>query len=72
MGYLVESGSVATDYAINAEQTDLAIMTAYNGKCCVEIKVTGATAHGSSPHLGINAIERAAKLIQTSARSGPR
>lgn len=70
MGYLVESGSVAADYAINAEQTDLAIMTAYKGNCWIEVKVTGATAHGSTPHLGINAIEKAAKVIQTIASIG--
>jgi len=70
MGYLVESGSVAADCAINAEQTDLAIMTAYKGNCCIEVKVTGATAHGSTPELGINAIEKAAKVIQTIASIG--
>lgn len=70
MGYLVESGAVKADYAINAEQTDLAIMTAYKGNCWIEVKVTGATAHGSMPHLGINAIEKAAKVIQTIASIG--
>jgi acetylornithine deacetylase/succinyl-diaminopimelate desuccinylase family protein len=70
MGYLVESGSVKVDYAINAEQTDLAIMTAYKGNCWIEVKVTGATAHGSTPHLGVNAIEKAAKVIQTIASLG--
>jgi len=70
MGYLVESGAVKADYAINAEQTDLAIMTAYKGNCWIEVKVTGATAHGSTPHLGVNAIEKAAKLVQTLAALG--
>lgn len=65
MGFLVESGSVKADYAINAEQTDLDIKTAYKGNCWIEVKVTGSTAHGSTPHLGINAIEKAAKVIET-------
>ncbi|MCR4398681.1 MAG: M20/M25/M40 family metallo-hydrolase, partial [Firmicutes bacterium] len=60
-----ESGAVKADYAINAEQTGLEIKTAYKGNCWIEVKVTGRTAHGSTPELGVNAIEKAAKVIQT-------
>ena len=29
----------------------------------MEVKVKGVTAHGSKPHLGVNAVVNAAKLI---------
>lgn len=70
MGFLVESGAVKADYAINAEQTELEIKTAYKGNCWIEVKVIGQTAHGSTPHLGVNAIEKAAKIIETLSNVG--
>lgn len=70
MKFLVESGAVKADYFINAEQTGIEIMTAYKGNCWIEVKVSGVAAHGSTPHLGVNAIEKAAKIIETIGRIG--
>jgi succinyl-diaminopimelate desuccinylase len=40
------------------EPTDLEVMRAHRGILWLEITTTGKTAHGSMPHLGINAIEK--------------
>lgn len=70
MGYLVESGALTADAVINAEQTGLEIKTAYKGNCWLRVSVHGRTAHGSTPEQGVNAIHKAADLIQTLYRHG--
>lgn len=65
MRYLVESGALAADAAINAEQTGLEIKTAYKGNCWLRVIVYGKTAHGSTPEQGVNAIHKATGVIQT-------
>jgi acetylornithine deacetylase/succinyl-diaminopimelate desuccinylase-like protein len=52
MGFLVESGSVKADFAINAEQTDLAIMTAYKGNCWVQTIASIGMTYETDPVLG--------------------
>jgi succinyl-diaminopimelate desuccinylase len=64
MGYLVESGALAADAVINAEQTGLEVKTAYKGNCWLRVVVHGRTAHGSTPEQGVNAIHKAAGVIQ--------
>ena len=46
-----------------AEPTNLKIGVGEKGVLWVKLKITGKAAHGSMPHEGINAIERALKII---------
>jgi len=43
------------DAAIVGEPTELAIGTAHRGFVWTEVTVTGVAAHGSRPHLGVDA-----------------
>ena len=70
MVYVVESGSVNVDYFINAEQTNMKAMTGYKGNCWLKVTVKGSPAHGSTPHLGINAIEKASEVIDIIKKTG--
>lgn len=45
------------------EPTNFDIITAHRGVLWLKITTTGQTAHGSTPHLGINAIESARKML---------
>ena len=51
------------EFVVVGEPTDLQVAIAEKGTLWVKIKVEGKSAHGSTPHLGISAIETAAKLI---------
>ncbi len=51
------------DAVIVAEPTELAIGIAHRGFIWVEIDVLGKAAHGSRPHLGVDAIFRTAPVI---------
>ncbi|MBY8999820.1 MAG: M20 family metallopeptidase [Candidatus Heimdallarchaeota archaeon] len=51
------------EFVVIGEPTDLQVAIAEKGTLWVKIKVEGKSAHGSTPHLGINAIETAAKII---------
>jgi succinyl-diaminopimelate desuccinylase len=50
-------------FVVIGEPTELQVGVAEKGTLWVVIKIRGESAHGSTPHLGINAIEGAAKLI---------
>ncbi len=54
---------VRADAAIVTEPTELAIGIAHRGFVWVEIEVTGRAAHGSRPHLGVDAIFRTGPVI---------
>lgn len=47
---------VTADAAIVTEPTELTVAVAHKGFVWVEIEVTGRAAHGSRPHLGVDAI----------------
>ena len=51
------------DAAIVLEPTELAVVVAHRGFVWIEITVNGVAAHGSRPHLGIDAITRMASVI---------
>lgn len=50
--------------AIIGEPTELAVVIAHKGTHRWWIELSGRSAHSSKPHLGINAIRRAASLIE--------
>ena len=51
------------EFVIIGEPTELKIGIAEKGTLWIKIRIEGKSAHGSTPHLGISAIEAAAKLI---------
>ena len=61
----VEAGAELGELAgvIIPEPTDFDIITAHRGMFWIEVATIGRTAHGSTPHLGVNAISSANALI---------
>ena len=51
------------DCVVSAEATSLNIYLGHRGKMEILVTVYGRTSHGSSPWLGINAVNKATKLI---------
>jgi acetylornithine deacetylase len=56
-------GSLRADAAIVTEPTELEIAIAHKGFAWIELVVTGRAAHGSRPHLGIDAIVKTGPLL---------
>jgi len=54
---------VRADAAIVTEPTELRVATAHKGFVWTEIEVTGRSAHGSRPHLGIDAIMKTGPIL---------
>lgn len=59
---LPETG-LAPRAVIIGEPTEMRIANAHKGQCTLETVIVGREAHSSVPHLGINAIDIAARLI---------
>jgi acetylornithine deacetylase len=55
--------AVRADAAVVTEPTELEIAVAHKGFVWAEIAVTGRAAHGSRPHLGVDAIVKAGPLL---------
>ncbi len=55
---------VKADAAVVTEPTELRVATAHKGFVWTEIEVIGRSAHGSRPHLGIDAIMKTASILQ--------
>ncbi len=51
------------EFVVIGEPTELKIGVAEKGTLWIKIKIEGKSAHGSTPHLGVSAIEAAARLI---------
>jgi len=61
---LIQQGyTKGLDIALVAESTDLKVVTAHRGRAIFEIEVSGRAAHSQSPSHGVNAIEKAAILL---------
>jgi acetylornithine deacetylase len=56
-------GSVTADAAIVTEPTELELIVAHKGFIWAEIEVTGRAAHGSRPHLGVDAIVKSGRVL---------
>jgi acetylornithine deacetylase len=54
---------VTADAAIVTEPTELELIVAHKGFVWAEIEVTGRAAHGSRPHLGVDAIVKAGPVL---------
>ena len=55
--------TVSADAAIVTEPTELAVVVAHKGFVWVEIEVMGRAAHGSRPHLGVDAIVKIGPIL---------
>ena len=54
---------VQADAAVVTEPTELDLVVAHKGFAWFELEVTGRAAHGSRPHLGVDAIVRTGPLL---------
>ncbi|MEW6375141.1 MAG: M20 family metallopeptidase [Thermodesulfobacteriota bacterium] len=64
MDFLTRKGVIQGDAALVGEPTDLDPVIAQKGALWLRISTTGKSAHGSRPHMGVNAIEKMMKLIE--------
>jgi acetylornithine deacetylase/succinyl-diaminopimelate desuccinylase-like protein len=69
---LIREGKVEGDICLIPEPTGEMIMLGCRGRFVVDITVHGKAAHGARPHLGVNAIEDAARVISHLSRIKPR
>ena len=60
---LIKSKLIKADGAIVGEPSNYEYAIGHRGLEWIEIRVKGKAAHGGVPHLGVNAISKAAKLI---------
>jgi acetylornithine deacetylase len=57
------AASIHADAAIVTEPTEMQIAVAHRGFVCFEIETIGRAAHGSRPHLGIDAIAKMGRVL---------
>ncbi|MCW3048631.1 MAG: hypothetical protein JWO74_2915 [Solirubrobacterales bacterium] len=55
--------AVEADAAVVTEPTELVVAVAHKGFLWAEIEVTGRAAHGSRPHLGVDAIVKSGPIL---------
>jgi acetylornithine deacetylase len=60
--------TVRADAAIVTEPTELEVVVAHKGFVWSEIEVTGRAAHGSRPHLGVDAIVKTGPILTALGR----
>lgn len=77
LGTEAVAAGVRADAAIVTEPTELQIAVAHRGFVALEVEVFGRAAHGSRPHLGIDAIAKMGRVLvgieelDTRLRSNP-
>ncbi len=64
MGWLAQREGIQGDAVLVGEPTDLQPVIAQKGALWLRILTLGKSAHGSRPHLGVNAVEKMMKLIE--------
>ena len=63
-GFLTQKVGIQGDAALVGEPTDLQPVIAQKGALWFRISTLGKSAHGSRPHLGVNAVEKMTKLME--------
>jgi acetylornithine deacetylase/succinyl-diaminopimelate desuccinylase family protein len=63
MGFLTQKGLIQGDAVLVGEPSDLDPVIAQKGALWLRISTIGKSAHGSKPHLGVNAIEKMRKVM---------
>jgi putative selenium metabolism hydrolase len=61
--YIIEQDRIRPEFVILTEPTDGAIIRGQRGRMEIKISIPGKSAHGSMPHLGVNAVYKAAPVI---------
>jgi len=69
---LIKKGKIDGDICLIPEPIGEMIMMGCRGRYVVDVTVHGKAAHGARPHLGVNAIEDAARVINHLSRIKPR
>ena len=71
---LVQKGITKNvDFAMISESTDLSVVTSHRGRVVFEVEIRGKAAHSQWPDHGVNAIEKAALLVNAFSKlGGPR
>jgi acetylornithine deacetylase/succinyl-diaminopimelate desuccinylase family protein len=64
MGFLTRREGIRGDAALVGEPTDLQPVIGQKGALWLRISTLGKSAHGSRPHLGVNAVEKMMKLME--------
>ncbi len=64
MGFLTQKERIRGDAALVGEPTDLQPVITQKGALWLRISTLGKSAHGSRPHLGVNAVEKMMKLME--------
>jgi acetylornithine deacetylase/succinyl-diaminopimelate desuccinylase family protein len=64
MEFLTQREGIQGDAALVGEPTDLQPVITQKGALWLRIRTIGKSAHGSKPHLGVNAVEKMMKLIE--------
>jgi acetylornithine deacetylase len=54
---------IGADAAVVTEPTELELVVAHKGFVWAEVEITGRAAHGSRPHLGVDAIVKAGPIL---------
>ena len=63
--WMYENGLIPkADFGINGDASNLEVQHVFRGRIFYDLTVEGKVAHSNSPHLGINAISKMAKVIQ--------
>lgn len=63
-GWVVEHAPIKPDYAVVMEGAELNhVCCGHNGVVWLEVVVQGKAAHGSTPHEGVNALEKMSALV---------
>ena len=67
--YLIANG-LRADFAICCEPTDLQLELGNRGLLMIDVHVKGKASHAGRPHLGVNAVHRAARSLPLWRSSG--
>lgn len=62
--FLRGGGMRGVEWLVVGEPTNLEVVPAHRGALWLEITAHGKTAHGSMPHLGVNAIDHLVELVR--------
>jgi len=60
---LVEEEGLRPDFVVLAEPSNLQVKVGHRGRIEMRVRVRGKAAHASSPELGVNAVQNAARLV---------
>ena len=62
--YILQEGVLNPEVVVITEPTNLGVYRGHRGRMELEVRVTGKSAHGAHPELGVNAVYRMAPIIK--------